>query len=426
MTKISLLASLLLTPALALALAPDVGVPDNPGLNDTRLDARAQTLVDRAKSLKPTKAPVANTKLNKDLVRLYEKPRNAVVFVMSVYPLSSLTDKQKQNLQEKYELTNDELPGAFPYGLPGSLGSGFITKTAKGPMIVTNAHVIEGKVAHKIHIKMWNEPAVYQNVPLASDIVAEVAAVGRSADGIDLAFLKLPPTMKYGTPWPTLELGDSKNIKVGEKVYAFGYPFGIELTLTDGLVSAKDVEAEPYVKFIQTNAAINPGNSGGPLLDAHGKVVGVNTQILSRSGTSSGIGFAIQVDDVKRALAQYEHTGSIGSGRLGVGFGGKGLVSSTVVTKVFEGTPADKAGIKVGDKIFKVDGKVLSDDSSLGVQQIMRAVKAKIPGTDKIPGEMVKITVLRDTEIKTFEMMVIKEVPVPSVDKNKEGDEDQK
>jgi serine protease Do len=246
-----------------------------------------------------------------------------------------------------------------------SLGSGFIID--KEGYIVTNNHV----VAEADQIK----------VKLANDKEFEATVVGRDTK-TDLALIKI----KGAKGLKPLPLGDSSNIKVGTWVVAIGSPFGLEQTVTAGIVSAKGriIGAGPYDDFIQTDASINPGNSGGPLLDMQGRVVGINTAIVA---SGQGIGFAIPIDMARNIVAQLKEKGEVTRGWLGVGiqditpelaeYYGLQSQKGVLVTQVFEGDPADKAGIKANDIIISVDGKEISTARELS------GMIANIPVGDK-------------------------------------------
>jgi len=272
-----------------------------------------------------------------------------------------------------------------------SLGSGFIIDR-KG-YIVTNNHVIED--ADEISVKLKD----------GQEFSAEV--VGTDAK-TDLALLKIEADRDL----PALELGDSDELKIGEWLVAIGSPFGLEQTVTAGIVSAKGrvIGAGPYDDFIQTDASINPGNSGGPLLNLKGQVVGINTAIVA---SGQGIGFAIPANMAKNIITQLRQTGMVTRGWLGVGIQpvSKELAEyynlendqGAMVTEVFPGDPADKAGIKSHDIILSVNGKKVESSRDLS------AMIADIPVGEKITVEFIrdgkrkKVTVTiakrEDTEI---------------------------
>jgi serine protease Do len=234
-----------------------------------------------------------------------------------------------------------------------SLGSGFIIDS-KG-FIVTNNHVIDDADQIK--------------VILGDDKQFDAVVVGRDSK-TDLALIRI----KGAKNLKPLQLGDSDKLKVGTWVVAIGSPFGLEQTVTAGIVSAKGriIGSGPYDDFIQTDASINPGNSGGPLINMDGEVVGINTAIIA---SGQGIGFAIPINMAKGIIEQLKNKGEVTRGWLGVGiqdltpdladYYGLKTQKGVLVTQVFEGDPADKAGIKVNDIILSVDGKAVSSGREL-------------------------------------------------------------
>ena len=275
-----------------------------------------------------------------------------------------------------------------------SLGSGVIVDTAG--IVLTNAHVVER----------------------ASEIEA-VTADGKKHKAklvgldrrTDLAVLQL----QGGGPYPAATLGDSDKLKVGDWVLAIGSPFGLQHTVTAGIISAKgrSIGQGPFDDFLQTDAAINPGNSGGPLVNMSGEVVGINSAILSRSGGNVGIGFSIPSNMARRIYTELAAKGKVTRGWLGVsiqpmtpelakGFGlkdSKGVLISDVV----QDSPADKAGLAAGDIVVEFDKKKV--DSPQDLQKVV-AVTA--------PGKGVPVKVWRDKTEKTFEIK-IGETPEDSV-----------
>jgi serine protease Do len=185
---------------------------------------------------------------------------------------------------------------------------------------------------------------------------------------------------------PAVKVGDVSRLKVGEWVMAIGSPFGLDNTVTAGIVSAKQRDTGDYLPFIQTDVAINPGNSGGPLINMRGEVVGVNSQIYSRSGGSMGISFAIPMDEAVRVSEQLRATGRVSRGRIGVQIDqvtkevaesiGLGKPQGALVRSVESGSPAEKAGVEAGDIITRFDGKVVDKSSDLP-----RMVGSTKPGT---------------------------------------------
>jgi len=197
----------------------------------------------------------------------------------------------------------------------------------------------------------------------------------------DVAVVKID-----ATGLPSVKIGDVGKLKVGEWVMAIGSPFGLDNTVTAGIVSAKQRDTGDYLNFIQTDVAINPGNSGGPLLNLRGEVVGINSQIYSRSGGFMGISFAIPIDDAMRVADQLRASGRVIRGRIGVQIApvtkevaesiGLGKAAGALVRSVEKDGPADKAGVEAGDIITKVDGKAV--DRSGDLPRIIGSIK---PGT---------------------------------------------
>ena len=259
-----------------------------------------------------------------------------------------------------------------------SLGSGFILDDEG--YIVTNNHVIEN--ADKIKVTLSNENEY------------DATLVGRDPK-TDLALIKIepPPDLKV------LQWGDSEDIQVGSWVVAIGSPFGLEQTVTAGIVSAKGriIGSGPYDDFIQTDASINPGNSGGPLLNMQGEVVGINTAIVA---SGQGIGFAIPTNLARGIIDQLKDRGEVTRGWLGVGiqsltpelaeYYGIKDKKGVLVTQVFEDDPADKAGIQPKDIIIAVDGNTVSTGRELSM------TVANLP-----VGKRTKVTLLRDGKEKT-------------------------
>ncbi len=229
-------------------------------------------------------------------------------------------------------------------------GSGFIL--SGDGYVVTNAHVLNN--ATDIEIKLQDQRE-YTAELVGADTLTDIALLK-----IDTGHL------------PSVTLGDSDDVKVGQWVLAIGAPFGFDYTVTQGIVSAvaRSLPSETYVPFIQTDVAVNPGNSGGPLLDVDGKVIGVNSQIYSRSGGYQGLSFAIPVNVVKNVVAQIRDRGYVSRGWLGVAIQSvsQALAESfdlkrpigALVASVAEGSPAEQAGIETGDIILEFIGKILS------------------------------------------------------------------
>ncbi len=234
-----------------------------------------------------------------------------------------------------------------------SLGSGFII--SNDGYIFTNNHVVEQ--ADKILVKI-SDGKEYEAKIIGTD------------PNTDIALIKIKPDNSL----PVAEIGDSEKVRVGEWVIAIGNPFGLDATVTAGIVSAKGrvIGAGPYDNFIQTDASINPGNSGGPLFNMEGKVIGINTAIVAQG---QGIGFAIPVNMAKTILADLKTKGKVTRGWLGISVQdvsedmAKNLnhkyKGGALVSDVFKDDPADKAGLKVGDIITEINGKPVKDTHEL-------------------------------------------------------------
>ena len=247
-----------------------------------------------------------------------------------------------------------------------SLGSGFII-SADG-YILTNAHVVDG--ADEVTVRLTDKREFKARI-IGADKRTDVALIRIEAANL-----------------PVARLGDPQKLRAGEWVVAIGSPFGFENSVTAGIVSAKgrSLPQENYVPFIQTDVAINPGNSGGPLFNLSGEVVGINSQIYSRSGGYMGVSFAIPIDVAMEIQSQLRASGKVARGRLGVVIQevSKELADSlglakpmgAVVNAVEKGGPADKAGLEPGDVILKFDGRAINASADLP-----RIVGATRPGT---------------------------------------------
>jgi serine protease Do len=247
---------------------------------------------------------------------------------------------------------------------PRGVGSGFIL-SADG-YVMTNAHVVEG--ADEVLVTLTDKREFKAKI-VGFDKRSDVAVVKIEATGL-----------------PAVKVGDVSRLKVGEWVMAIGSPFGLDNTVTAGIVSAKQRDTGDYLPFIQTDVAINPGNSGGPLINMRGEVVGINSQIYSRSGGSMGISFAIPMDEAVRVSDQLRATGRVSRGRIGVQIDqvtkdvaesiGLGKPTGALVRGVESGSPAEKAGVEAGDIITKFEGKTIEKSSDLP-----RMVGSVKPGT---------------------------------------------
>jgi serine protease Do len=254
--------------------------------------------------------------------------------------------------------------------LQRGLGSGFIV-SADG-LILTNAHVVDG--AQEVDVKLTDKRE-YRAKVLGVDKRSDVAVIKIDAKNL-----------------PTVRLGNPADMQVGEWVLAIGSPFGFENTATAGIVSAKsrNLPGDTYVPFIQTDVAVNPGNSGGPLFNARGEVIGINSQIYSGSGGYQGLSFAIPIDVASKVKDQLVAHGKVTRGRIGVAvqevnqaladsFGLKD-VRGALVSSVEKGSPAEKAGVEVGDVIVAVNGRPVegSGDLSGNIADIRPGASAKL------------------------------------------------
>lgn len=286
-------------------------------------------------------------------------------------------------------------PGGAPDGTPTlrqqSLGSGFLI--SNDGVVVTNNHVIEG--ADEIRVVFAD----------GTGLAAEVLGVDPKTD---LAVLRIVDAGKR--KFPHLTFGDSDALRVGEWVLAIGNPFGLSHTVTSGIISAKGraISAPrdiPYQDFLQTDASINPGNSGGPLLGLDGRVVGVNTAIFSRTGQSAGIGFAIPASLARFVVDQLVENKRVVRGFLGVQIqpvsdeiaAGLGLADThgALISEVQPGSPAEKAGMQVGDLIVEFNGQRIREFRELPLRVSTTA-----------PGVKTQVVVMRDGKRRTLQVMV--------------------
>ena len=355
------------------------------------------TLV-RAAAVAPAAAPIdansvsAITALDKAMETVAARVTPAVVNVTVVS-------------KTKPEANNQEMPEGMqqffgsPFGqffgpqmrpqqpqIEHGLGSGVVI--SPDGYIVTNNHVVDG--------------AVDVRVTTSDRRILKAKVVG--TDPLtDLAVLKVNASNMASVPW-----GDSKEVRPGQTVLAFGNPYGFRFTVTRGIVSAvnrpnPDSNRSKPGEFIQTDAAINPGNSGGPLVDGRGEVIGINTFLISPSGSFSGMGFAIPTQIVKPTVDTLIRDGKVEHGRIGIGisdvtpenakFFGDSTAMGGVITQVEPDSPGAKAGLQVGDVVTEVDGQKVNDSGELQVY-----IGQKQPGTK------VDLSVLRDG--KTMHMPV--------------------
>nr|WP_315431194.1 DegQ family serine endoprotease [uncultured Albidiferax sp.] len=266
---------------------------------------------------------------------------------------------------------------------PRGVGSGFILSS--DGLIMTNAHVVEG--ADEVIVTLTDKREFKAKI-MGYDKRSDVAVVKIDATGL-----------------PAVKVGDVGRLKVGEWVMAIGSPFGLDNTVTAGIVSAKQRDTGDYLSFIQTDVAINPGNSGGPLINMRGEVVGINSQIYSRSGGFMGISFAIPIDEATRVSEQLRVSGRVSRGRIGVQIEsvskevaesvGLGKAQGAFVRGVETGSPAEKAGVEAGDIITKFDGKAIEKSSDL----------PRLVGNTK-PGTKSSLTVFRRGASKDLNVLI--------------------
>ncbi len=335
----------------------------------------------------------------------------------------NISTKTKARPSSSREYNIPELPEGSPFGElfekffdrdeferrrrnAQSLGSGFII--SKDGYILTNHHVIAD--ADEVIVRMSNRKEFVAKI-IGSDEASDVAVLKVEAEDL-----------------PVLQFGDSDKLKVGEWVLAIGSPFGFDHSVTAGIVSAKgrSLPSDNYVPFIQTDVAINPGNSGGPLFNLDGEVVGINSQIYSRTGGFMGLSFAIPIEMAVDVANQIKETGSVSRGWLGVliqevtrelaeSFGMENP-HGALVAKVLDDSPAAAAGLEVGDVIIEFNGKKVMRSSGL----------PPLVGRAKV-GEQARVTVIRDKSRRTIGVQIA-ELPnamtqasfTPNEDKSRE------
>lgn len=248
--------------------------------------------------------------------------------------------------------------------VPRGVGSGFII--SPDGFVLTNAHVVEG--ADEVYVTLTDK----------REFKAKIIGVDKRTD---VAVVKIE-----GNNLPRLTIGDPSRLRAGEWVIAIGSPFGLDNTVTAGIVSARARDTGDYLPLIQTDVAVNPGNSGGPLINMRGEVIGINSQIYSRSGGYMGISFAVPIDEAMRVAEQLRTAGRVTRGRIGVQIGevtkdvaeslGLTRAQGALVQRVEPGGPAEKGGLEAGDIILRYNGATIEKSSDLP-----RLVGATKPGT---------------------------------------------
>lgn len=330
-----------------------------------------------------------------DFTELVEQLGPSVVNIRTVEKVKVGTSGSEDEMQELFRrFFGDRLPNMprpNPRGpqqdeerqQPRGVGSGFILTT--DGFVMTNAHVVDG--ADEVVVTLTDNREFKAKI-IGADKRTDVAVVKIEAAGL-----------------PAVRIGDVNRLKVGEWVMAIGSPFGLENTVTAGIVSAKQRDTGDYLPFIQTDVAINPGNSGGPLINMRGEVVGINSQIYSRSGGFQGISFAIPIDEASRVADQLRSNGRVTRGRIGVQIDqvskevaesiGLAKAQGALVRNVESGAPADKAGVEPGDIIVRFDGKPIEKSSDL----------PRLVGNTK-PGTKSTLTVFRRGATKELAVTV--------------------
>ena len=336
--------------------------------------------------------PVATAAQLPDFTELVEKQGPTVVNISTTQSVRSPLVPQIPNLQEDdpfYEFFRRFIPNPAPREFQSqSLGSGFIIST--DGYILTNAHVVDA--ADEVTVKL-NDKREFKAKVIGSDRRTDVALIKIEASGL-----------------PAVRFGDPNRLKVGEWVAAIGSPFGFENSVTAGIVSAKgrSLPQENFVPFIQTDVAVNPGNSGGPLFNLRGEVVGINSQIYSRTGGFMGLSFAIPIDVASDIAQQLRASGKVTRGRIGVVIQpitkelaesfGLSKPAGALVNSVEKGGPADKAGIDSGDVILRFNGKAVNSSEDLP-----RIVGATRPGT-KVAVQVWRNKAARDVQVVVGEL----------------------
>ena len=298
-----------------------------------------------------------------DFTELVEKQAAAVVNISTTQQITQPNFSESDPFFELFKRFTPQMPREQE---SQSLGSGFII--SGDGYIMTNAHVVDG--ADKITVRLTDKREFAARV-IGADKRTDVALLKIEADNL-----------------PKVVLGDPARLKVGEWVIAIGSPFGFDSSVTAGIVSAKgrSLPQDNFVPFIQTDVAINPGNSGGPLFNMRGEVVGINSQIYTRSGGSMGLSFAIPIDVATQVADQLRTSGAVTRGRIGVTIQemtrelaesfGLSQPNGALISSVEKAGPADKAGIEASDVILKLDGRVVKSSADLP-----RIVSAARPGS---------------------------------------------
>ncbi|MBI4877457.1 MAG: Do family serine endopeptidase [Acidobacteria bacterium] len=368
-------------------------------LIDTGVRAAKEQAV--APDATPLAIPPA-TMLPSEFTELAKKLEPAVVNISTDYTPRNTTARRRPQQQPDDEEGMDMFRRFLePFGgqMPPrafrreATGSGFLVD--KNGYIITNNHV----VARADHIK----------VKVAGDKTEYSAKVIGFDRETDLAVLKIDA----GKPLPAAKIGNSDGVQVGDWVVAIGSPFGLEATVTAGIVSAtgRDIGAQQFQRFIQTDAAINPGNSGGPLITRKGEVIGINTAIATNTGAYQGIGFALPMNTAVKVYNQIIRSGHVTRGSIGISFGkydkpdvykALGVKGGVLVDSVEPGGPAEKAGIKTEDIIVALDGKPVKDGDDLVARVSETPIGSSMAVTVDRGGKKVELKVTVEDRTKVF------------------------
>ncbi|WP_431276884.1 DegQ family serine endoprotease [Variovorax ureilyticus] len=348
-------------------------------------------------ALLPPSPAFAQTRVLPDFTDLVDQVGPAVVNIRTVEKVAQGggNPEMDEDMQEFFRrFFGQPMPGIPRQGRPNrpapqeeerprGVGSGFILSS--DGFVMTNAHVVDG--ASEVLVTLPDKREFKARI-VGADKRTDVAVVKIDATGL-----------------PAVKVGDVSKLRVGEWVMAIGSPFGLENTVTAGIVSAKQRDTGDYLPFIQTDVAINPGNSGGPLINMRGEVVGINSQIYSRSGGFMGISFSIPIDEAIRVSDQLRAFGRVSRGRIGVQIDqvtkdvaesiGLGKAQGALVRGVEAGSPGEKAGIEPGDIITRFDGKSIEKPSDL----------PRLVGNTK-PGTKSSVTVFRRGSLRDLNVTI--------------------
>lgn len=363
---------------------------------DSSLHAQATSTNSKEAQTSAPTSPILVTGLP-DFTQLVEKTSSAVINIRTTQKVvqnnSQFSDDdqaqeffrrffgmpipQQQNPRNRRQAPQQEQE------VPRGVGSGFII--SQDGYILTNKHVVEG--ASEVYVKLTDKREFKAKV-IGSD------------QRTDIALIKIE-----GSNLPKLSIGDSDKIKAGEWVIAIGSPFDLDNTVTSGIISSKARDTGDFLPLIQSDVAVNPGNSGGPLINMRGEVIGINSQIYSRSGGYMGISFAIPIDEAMRVVEQLKTTGTVSRGRLGVQIGdlskdvaeslGLAEQKGVLIASVEDNSPASKAGLQEGDVILNFNGKTIEKSSDL----------PRLVGATK-PGSKVNVQLWRKGAAKNIQVLV--------------------